>query len=585
MMLLQFVELDAIWLTVKDSPDPDVRESYSEVKENQVQIIVRLKRLVGDKAMKMISDAVKKARRERAAKKIQGPQGDTKPRAIETSAQVEGGLPSPLLLSPDLSSTPTSSPGPATPAHASSSSAPSPTPDSDRPMVVAASLGSLLPDNRIMVHELAIDDEYVIPTDEFREHQALQQAAVIMQMRVTADQSQEETFFQVFKLLARNIKDKLQRVVLTGGRMYGLIEDLLDVDVAERQFRVGSFSYEKYFGAVASILPQLCAPARDDELRQLIEVKLQEGTLVDRAEALLGFVDTMLCDYVNHLLRQAAPGLIASSAAYETKQFGDMVDRHGEDALVAAEAAWRSARTRVMAEASRRDPEGINHPRSRPTGDKIYYEMLVDVFTQAGPVTSATVPEMLQLDFKRVARISPMIHRIVTAGAILVQCKNLLKRDVRTPWRPEANRLMTVLESNQPPELMLTGVMAALEAGRSMPAVTRGQLRALANKVLVAASSAATAGEEPREPVLRLLLGRLRGNLLARLMAGATTGSATEKVRETSSAGEKMARIGLGEFVERVREIADEMGRVARVDRAAHAGWWERVAERVAGEA
>ncbi len=82
------------------------------------------------------------------------------------------------------------------------------------------------------------------------------------------------------------------------------------------------------------------------------------------------------------------------------------------------------------------------------------------------------------------------------------------------------------------------------------------------------------------EPVLRLLLSRLRGYILARLAAA----SASEKVKATSTAGEKLASLGLAEFVERVREMVDEMARVGHVDRNAHAPWWEELAARAVGD-
>jgi hypothetical protein len=77
-----------------------------------------------------------------------------------------------------------------------------------------------------------------------------------------------------------------------------------------------------------------------------------------------------------------------------------------------------------------------------------------------------------------------------------------------------------------------------------MPTATKGHLRALVTKVLTASQDMAQNGNEPREPVLRLLLTRLRGNILARLAAG----SASDKVKAANNAGEKLASLGLSEI-------------------------------------
>ena len=114
-----------------------------------------------------------------------------------------------------------------------------------------------------------------------------------------------------------------------------------------------------------------------------------------------------------------------------------------------------------------------------------------------------------------------------------------------------------------------------------MPAATKTHLRALVTKFLAASAEARRSNAEPREPVLRLLLTRIRSHILARLQAG----SASEKVKATSAAGEKLAGLGLPEFVERVREMVDELVRVGAIDRESHGVWWESIAETADKEA
>ncbi|KAG7109060.1 T-complex protein 11-like protein 1 like [Verticillium longisporum] len=565
-MLLQFVELDMIWQTVKDSTDDASAEPYREsIKDNQVKLIVRIKKLAGqERGKKMIADAVRQARKARAANK---PTADMKPR-VSDSAEGSATAAS-LVSSGDQTVTP-----PATPLKASTK------PQPPLPIVLAPGLSGLLPQNRVVVHELAINREYRIPADEYCEHRATFQQPLFEGMRAELHSNESEAGFMYFATMMRYFKESLQRLVRPGAFMHKTIGEVLDVELAEQQFQMGSFSYEKFFTAVSSLLPKLCAPYRDDECKDLVTNKLHQGTLVDRVEALTGFIDVMLCDYVNYMLSTAAPQLIESGPQYEAKKFDEALEK-GHHKLTAAVEAWRSARLRVLAEASKRDPEGINHAKNRPTADKFYAQMMVDLFTQALPIREETVPEMLLLDYKRMQRLSLASQRIVTAAAILLQCKNILKRDVRSPWKAEAARIMLVLEAKHDKmETTVHGVMVALEAGRTMPAATKTHLRALVTKVVQASQDSILNGAEPQEPVLRLLLTRLRGHMFARLGAG----SASEKVKAASTAGERLAGLGLAEFATQVREIVDELARVGAVDRAAHTKWWEAVSEKVQQE-
>ncbi|KAL0940369.1 IQ calmodulin-binding motif domain protein [Colletotrichum truncatum] len=564
-MLMQFVELDMILQTVQESTDDAAADQYREsIKSNQIQLIVRIKKLAGqERGKKIIADAVRKARKARAAKK---PTGDMRPRVAETAAG-EASATAESLVSPQpqtLTPPPTPAKGYVKP----------------QPIEMKPGLSGLLPDNRIVVHELAINREYRIPASEFREHRTLLQIPLFAGMRASLEQDNMDASFEYFVIMMRYFKDNLQRLVKPGAYMHTTIGEILDVEVAERQFQMGSFSYEKFFASMASLLPKLCAPFRDEEAKDLVTNKLHQGSLVDRVEALTEFVDLMLCDYVNYIFSTAAPQLIESSPEYEKKRFASALE-NGEHGLKAAEAAWRTARSKAMAEVRKRDPEGINHPKSRPTDDKFYAQMLVDCFTQPAPISIDKVPEMLLLDYKRMTRLSLASQRIVTTGAILLQCKNLLKRDVRAPWKTEATRIMTVLETDHGNiDSTVQGVMAALEGGRSMPAATKTHLRALVTKVLNASQDSIKKGVEPTEPVLRLLLARLRGHLNSRL----TAGSAKEKVNAATTAQEKLAGLGLPEFAVQVREMLDEISKVGAVDKAAHGTWWNEVAAKVAGE-
>ncbi|RKU41364.1 hypothetical protein DL546_002775 [Coniochaeta pulveracea] len=574
-MVMQFVELDAIIQTVKDATDGSVDVVYRQsIQDNQAMLLVRIKKLAGvQQGKKLVIDAVRKARKARAARK---PVGDTKPRIVEDDSTDAGKISAKSGGGTSASASHMPSP-PVTPSRATEA-----TPSSS--LVATGShvarFPGLLPENRVIVHELAINQEYRIDATEYRAHYRHLLDPLFQEMRSTMEADNQDLHFLLLLEVAKYVREKLQRLVKEGNPMHRFIGELLDTETAHQQFVTGSFSYEKFFQAMGSLLSKLCAPVRDEELRDLIENRLSQGHYVDRLEALMGFIDVMMSDYANYLLQLVAPQLMQQATSYESQAFAAALDA-GKHDLSVAERAWRAARQKVLAEAARRDTEAVNHPRSRLTADRIYTQVLLDVFTKPSPISEAEMPEMLLLDFQRAQRAGRAILRIITAGAILLQCKNLLKRDVRAPWKTEAGRILTVLDAEQPLETTVDGVMAALETGRSMPAATKTHLRGLVTRCVAAAVETAAASDDgtdqPREPVLRLLLNRLRGHILGRL----TAASASEKAKVTSTAGERLASLGLPEFVEKVRDMVDELIKVGTVDRDTHGPWWEVVAAKV----
>jgi hypothetical protein len=623
LMLMQFVELDAIWQTVKDSTDGSVDEVYrNSIKDNQLMLIVRIKKLAGpDKGKRMIFEAVRKARLARAKA---APTGDTKPRIVEQdlsgdsmgqemSTQLDGSS-----MGQDVSG---HLAGQALPSDSSIGDSrtgqtlltPPPTPSSRHSKTRHTSqpsagplVSSLLPDNRIVVHELALNRDYRMDARTRRpgtmsKQEAMQ--ALFKGIRYMIEIGDTESHARLLVRIAETIRENLQRLLKAGSPMHTFVGELLDAEIIQRELVTGNFSYDRFFASMGSLLPKLCAPIRDEEVIDLVENQFHAGSYVDRLEALIAFIDVMLTDYGNHLLSVAAPSLIASAPSYEAKVFGEGLAA-GTWGLDSAVTAWHVAREKVLAEAARRDPEGINHAAFRPTPDAFYSQMLVDLFTRVGRVDADWIPAMLQLDLSRAVKSGRLTRHIVTAGAILLQCKNILKRDVRAPWKLEAGRIMTVLDTSDSigddrssandaikegglgearfdKQGAVDGIMAALESGRSMPAATKAHLRSFVTRIIAASVDAASSADDAvAEPVLRLLTTRLRGYILSRLSAA----SASEKVRATSTAGEKLAGLGLAEFVDRVRDLVDELGRIGAVDREAHGVWWEQVARKVEGE-
>lgn len=561
MMVLQFVELDAIWQTVKDSTEEVVSESYREgIRENQLKLMVRIKKLAGAaQGKRLITNAIREARRARAAKK---PAGDSRPRAAEAAAPVI-----PDLAASEQSVTnhlQTLTP-PSTPLRHQSTYA-----DELR------SAGSVLPDNRTVVHELAINREYRIEIEDCLEQRGAINQLIFDSMRQEVAAGNSDPWVLA---MADNIRGKLQRLLKEGNSMHTLIGEVLDTEVVARELQSGTFSYEKFFSFMASILPRLCSPFRDAEVKELTE-NFQNGDVVTHLQALLRFIDLMQLDYANFMLHQSAPELIKHATLYENKRFAEIMEETS-NSLAATEDAWRTARNKVMTEAARRDPENVNLARARPTPDKIYAQMLVDIFTSVD--SSVAIPETLQLDSKRITRIRTEILRIVTTGAILLQGKNLLKRDVRSQWKTEAARIYSVLENSKAADQAAQGIQAALESSRSMPVATKNHIKDLVTRI-ISASVAVTSSDGTtnlRDPVMRLLLVRLRGHFLSRLAAN----TEKEKVRSASTASESLATLGLPEFVQRVGAMVDEISRVGALDRESHGSWYEGIATKIEAEA
>ncbi|KAL1612429.1 hypothetical protein SLS60_000655 [Paraconiothyrium brasiliense] len=554
-MVASFVSLDAIWQSVKDETVEVVAEEYkSGIRDNQAILLSKIKRLAGpDRALQLIRKAIRESRRARPKR---GPSGE---------------VARPRVASPTPAST-ISEDEAATQAQAASQLVAS---DGTQASAghQANSLSKLftsVPTNRILVHELSIDKEYRIdasPTADLRD--ALNRE-LCDAMRQGIEHGEGAVWTAA---MAENIRAKLLRLLKPGNTMHTLISETLDADLISQQSNQGLFSYGKFFGFMANILPKLCAPFRDVEVKKLADELQEEGTLPEMIEKLfklLHTIDLLSLDYSNFLLMQSAPILIKEAPTYEQREFTEDLEQ-GRITLKRTRRWWRSAAVNMHTEADRRDPWSEPLPLNRPTPQKIYSRGLIDLAIATPPLRDSEVPETLELDRARLARIREEALRITTIGGILLTAKNLLKRDVRSQWKNEANRMWETLKDGYLKDPATSSkISSLLESSHAMPPSTRAQLASTVTRLLTQADSGRLS-----DPVMKVLFQRLKTHIFNRVSAS----SSSERVRAASTATEGLATTGLPEFVSQVGDICEQLSKVSDVDRKAHGKWYEEIAE------
>lgn len=554
-MVASFVSLDEIWQSVKDATVDEVANEYRNgIRDNQAILLSKIKKLAGpDKALMLIRKAIRESRRARPKKK---PAGETVRPRLATAAP------------PESSSSGESAVMQVEAASAFAEGRQISSAQGHQAQSLSK-VFTVVPDNRVLVHELSIDKDYRIdssPTADLRD--ALNRE-LCDAMRRGFEQG-DSTNWTV--AMAENIRGKLLRLLKAGNSMHTLISETLDPEHINNQCRQGLFSYGKFFGFIANVLPKLCAPFRDVQVQALAEELQEEGELTQMIEKLfklLHVIDLLSLDYSNFLMMNAAPTLIKEATGYEQRMFAQDLEE-GKINLDRTRRWWRSAAVNMHTEADRRDPWSQNNAINRPTAHKIYARGLVDLAIATPPLRETELPETLDLDRARIVRIREDALRITTIGGILLTVKNLLKRDVRSPWKPQASRMWDVLKDGYLKDPSTPArISSLLESSHNMPPSTRAQLSTTITRLLTQAESGKLS-----DPVLKVLFQRLKTHIFNRVSAS----SSGERVKAASTATEGLATTGLPEFVSQVTEICETLSRVSEIDRKTHGKWYEEIA-------
>lgn len=550
-MVASFVELDAIWQTVKDDDRGEVAGEYKQgIRDNQVMLLSRIRKLAGpDRADFLIKKAIRESRRRRPKKR---PAAEVRPRGVEAI-------------------------GPAPPSEDVVEAA-------GLPMTPIGSgeidrLFTPMPSNRILTHELAINKDYKLEdrNSEVRDHLY---RSICESMKAGFEAGNGALWTTS---TAQNIREKLLRMLKPGNSMHTMITEALDLESIHRQCQQGVFSYSGFFEFMANVLPKLCAPFRDQEVKTFAEDLRAEGsgdelgTMIDKLFKLLRMVDVLSLDYSNFMIMSAAPTLIQEASGYEQRMFAQDLQA-GRRSLEHTKRWWIQAYTALTSEADRRDPDNVRHPSDRPTPTKVYTHGLVETVICQGDLESDLLPETLHLDVERLRQLRVKAIRVVVIGAILLTTKNLLKRDVRSQWKSEASRLWQLLSiepySTTEEPTTAQKAFSILETAHNMPASTKTAISGtIARFFSQAAEIGNNSGVRFTDPVLKVLFQRLKSHVLARLSAE----SSAERVRAASSASDKLAASGMAEFTTQVAGIVDSLEQVRKVDWASHEMWYRQI--------
>jgi hypothetical protein len=551
-----FVSLESIWQSVKDDSDGGVSKDYREgIRESQVIVLNKIHKLAGrDRGIALVRKALQEHKRNYRRRK---PVGDLRPRG----AAAESIHHTPIRGSGD---------GPnLTETTAEITQDQDPTPNPGNVTEALNKLFSAFPPNRVLTHELALNKNYRVDISPHSQLNDELNREICNEMR-KAFQNGEGALWTV--AMAENIRTKLLHLVKAPKHpLQPVISETLDPDHISREVQQGVFSYPKFFSFMATILPKLCAPFRDDQVKTLAQDLRQGGDIdemIEKLFRLLHVIDLLCLDYSNFLLTTVAPTLIKESQGYEHRMFAQLL-QNGVHTLEKTKNWWRNASVNICTESNRQDPG------TKPSVQKIYARGLTDLAVAAGQLRVFEVPETLHLDFDRIKEIRARTVRISVVGAILITAKNLLKRDVRHQWKAEANRMWEILKSgfgSTEDDSMANKVLSVIESSHALPPATKIQLQGTIARLF----SQAQAGRLT-DPVVKVLSQRLKTHIFHRLSAS----SSGERVRVATTAGEGLSTSGLPEFVGQVGDIVDLLTRMSEVDRKSHGMWYEQVAKEV----
>nr|CAG4639974.1 EOG090X04Z9 [Daphnia pulex]SVE84834.1 EOG090X04Z9 [Daphnia pulex] len=189
------------------------------------------------------------------------------------------------------------------------------------------------------------------------------------------------------------------------------IKDKLDTDLIRQQIEAETLDLHSYSQYIISLMAKLCAPGRDEKIRELTAMR----DIVPLYKGIFETLELMRIDMANFTIRMSRPHIAACSVEYERSKF--------EDYLKITPDGLRHTR-----EWLHRNRKETSQSSANPTSVQIIPSILVDAFMELLCWDdSHSWPETVAVDEQRFSEMRQKLKGIqILSSVILVS----LNRDI-----------------------------------------------------------------------------------------------------------------------------------------------------------
>ncbi|XP_050497074.1 T-complex protein 11-like protein 1 isoform X4 [Bombus vancouverensis nearcticus] len=180
--------------------------------------------------------------------------------------------------------------------------------------------------NMALAHEIAVDKNFQLQKlepDDGTIHRKVKEIMHKAFWNLLAEQLDEDppNYTQALVLL-KEIKETLDELVLPHhAKIRENLKEVLDVDLIKQQAENGVLDFHHYAQYVISIMSKVCAPVRDEKIRELS----QETHVIEIFKGIMEVLQLMRLDLANFTITMMRPNIVASSIEYEKAKFAEFL--------------------------------------------------------------------------------------------------------------------------------------------------------------------------------------------------------------------------------------------------------------------
>nr|XP_045621954.1 T-complex protein 11-like protein 1 isoform X2 [Procambarus clarkii] len=264
--------------------------------------------------------------------------------------------------------------------------------------------------NMVLAHEIAVDKNFKLekfdPPDNSVEKQVRDVMHKAFWDQLASQLLQDPPCYDQALVLLQEVQENLLDITLPHHtRLRQEISDTLDVELIKQQTEHGVLDFSQYSQYVLSIMARLCAPVRDETIRNM----MRETDVVSVFRGVMETLDLMRLDMANFTIQQIRPHIIAQSVTYEKNKFAEFLKTQNDGLELTRE--WLLSHVR---------PEDLT-----VTEDMAMRSVVSSIITRSYLALLSwpddkLLPETVVLDGSRILELRDRLSQVCILGSVIL---------------------------------------------------------------------------------------------------------------------------------------------------------------------
>ncbi|XP_011259464.1 T-complex protein 11-like protein 1 isoform X2 [Camponotus floridanus] len=311
--------------------------------------------------------------------------------------------------------------------------------------------------NMALAHEIAVDKNFQLQKLEPEDGSFHRRVKEIMHKAfwnlLAQKLAEDPPDYSHALVLLKEIKESLDELVPPqNSRIKENIREVLDLDLIKQQAEKGVLDFHHYAEYIISVMSKICAPVRDEKIKELS----QQVDIIETFKGVMELLQLMRLDLANFTITMMRPNIIALSVEYEKAKFAEFLKINSNGLQYTEKWLLKHFDPEKIASSSNSDTSNIR---------QITHSLVTEAYLDLLEWDFNPNAETLMLDQGRLLELRDITNRLSVIGSVILLVNNTIGAPIhgissfKKNIKEHLNALLDSVHSNKDLEAAMPNIV------------------------------------------------------------------------------------------------------------------------------